>query len=491
MWIFAAIFVALISWGFSSPVGSSPDDNFHLASIWCSSSSTSDLCKIDDDGVHAYLPKQITQSAYCYIFNSSVSGSCQGENFSTLQNSELQRTDRLNSTGVYPPVFYQTMGLLSSTDFQKSVLIMRTINALLFTTVLALIMKLVPVRFSKPTIFAFLVTLVPLGMFIVPSTNPSSWGYFATGAYFAFLCGFLTSNSLNKWLCGIAAFIALILGAGSRADVAAYLCVATFASVLITLRPVRSNIYKLIVPAIFVSIALLFFTSGKQSSFIQTGFVDAVPQPKTPGLLLNNLVEFPSLIVGVLGNWGLGWLDTPMPSAVWAVSFAIFSIAIFSGLRNLTLGKSMALMTVTVVLISVPMIILFESGTSVGSLLQPRYLLPPVLLLTAVALIDTSIQEFSKIQKWAFIIGLSIANSIALFTNFRRYTIGLGTGSLNITNPDWWWNLNVSPLLIWGIGSIAFVIALIGFVFVFLNNDFTFQEVSKIVKRKDSRSISA
>ena len=30
-----ALFVALGSWVLASPVGSSPDDDYHMASIWC------------------------------------------------------------------------------------------------------------------------------------------------------------------------------------------------------------------------------------------------------------------------------------------------------------------------------------------------------------------------------------------------------------------------------------------------------------------------
>ena len=41
--------VAFGSWALSSAVGSAPDDDYHLTSIWCSSFA-GDVCEVDPDG---------------------------------------------------------------------------------------------------------------------------------------------------------------------------------------------------------------------------------------------------------------------------------------------------------------------------------------------------------------------------------------------------------------------------------------------------------
>ena len=41
----ALVLVAVGAWAFASPAGSAPDDEFHLASIWCANDARTDLCK--------------------------------------------------------------------------------------------------------------------------------------------------------------------------------------------------------------------------------------------------------------------------------------------------------------------------------------------------------------------------------------------------------------------------------------------------------------
>ena len=46
-----AFWVVLVGWAMASPMGSAPDDDYHLASIWCAEGVAADACS--DEGVDA------------------------------------------------------------------------------------------------------------------------------------------------------------------------------------------------------------------------------------------------------------------------------------------------------------------------------------------------------------------------------------------------------------------------------------------------------
>ena len=58
-------------------------------------------------------------------------------------------------------------------DVERSVITMRLINAAVVSVLLALLMRVAPVGISSATLIALVVTSVPLGLFILASTNPS------------------------------------------------------------------------------------------------------------------------------------------------------------------------------------------------------------------------------------------------------------------------------------------------------------------------------
>ncbi len=69
--------IALVSfgaWGFSSAVGSAPDDDYHLTSIWCSSYG-GDICEVDPGGEGVYIPEALREAIYCYYHNPNQSPS--------------------------------------------------------------------------------------------------------------------------------------------------------------------------------------------------------------------------------------------------------------------------------------------------------------------------------------------------------------------------------------------------------------------------------
>ena len=54
-----SIIFAFSSWAVTSPIGSSPDDDYHLASIWCGQGFRDELCEENADGSASEVPISI------------------------------------------------------------------------------------------------------------------------------------------------------------------------------------------------------------------------------------------------------------------------------------------------------------------------------------------------------------------------------------------------------------------------------------------------
>ncbi|WP_156109921.1 DUF2142 domain-containing protein, partial [Cryobacterium sp. MLB-32] len=97
--------LALSAWALASPVGSSPDDDFHLASTWCATGEDTSMCRLVGNEQQRSLPNSLLASP-CYAFKSDMSASCQGTMFD--RNDNFVTSDRGNFSGAYPPVYYVT-----------------------------------------------------------------------------------------------------------------------------------------------------------------------------------------------------------------------------------------------------------------------------------------------------------------------------------------------------------------------------------------------
>jgi hypothetical protein len=185
------------------------------------------------------------------------------------------------------------------------------------------------------------------------------------------------------------------------------------------------------------------------------------------------LLNLPDLWVGAFGTWGLGWLDTPLPSSVWAVTFGIFFALLFSSIRYFDRRQAISAALVFMALILVPMAALHASGLLVGQFIQPRYLLPLLGLLLAVSMYRKSEATglwLSRGQVWLIGLGLFVAHTISLHTNLRRYLTGLDENQVSLNfEIEWWWVerpsedaiLWLSPNYVWIFGSVAFSLFLI------------------------------
>lgn len=456
-----AAFLALSAWALSSPAGSSPDDDFHLSSIWCGVGDRDGLCAPGDAPDEREVARDLVIDAVCYAYDATASGACQGDDFGTNPDDTVS-TPRGNFEGLYPPVYYFVTGLFASVDIDVSVVAIRIVNAVLFIGLHVAAFLLLPRHRRSTLLWSATLTAVPLGAFLIASTNPSGWAVLSANILWISVAAFFETTGARRW--GLAALmtVATVMGAGARADSALYAIVAVALGLFLAFRVSRSFLLGAILPIALAVVSALFYLSASQGAAVSTGLTGAEPPTGAQwrALALANLVNAPDLWVGAFGRWGLGWLDTPMPALVWVVSSAAFVAAIVIAAPRRIDRRLVAMAGVVALLFLLPTYLLTTSGASVGAYVQPRYILPLLVILVGIGLWGRGRLRASPLVLWFGAAALAIANSLALFTNLSRYTSGLDDVSLTLSDAEWWWDAAPAPLVVWLAGSAAFAIML-------------------------------
>jgi hypothetical protein len=463
--------VALLAWTLASPMGSSPDDDYHLNSIWCANALKADHCT-DGAEPNTKVVLELTLFSSCYAQVPENSAECL---YQYLDNADAsEQTSRGNFLGQYPPVYYSVMSLFVFDDVQESIYLMRVFNVLLFVGITLALGLLLPVSRRPVLIGGWIIATVPLAAFLIASNNPSAWAIIGVPSAWIALVGFFETTGRRRIALGAIFALAVIMAAGSRTDAAVYTLLGSALAVWMTFRKDRGYLLSLILPAVLAVVAIVFYATSGQAS-VATGGLAATGSgtgdhsatdptgshaPRDLfGLIAYNLLQMPTLWVGNFGLAGLGWLDTTMPAVVWTGSAAVFAVVVFTGLRNITWRKGIAVVGVVLVLWLLPAYVLVRGGNVVGENVQPRYILPLVIILGMLAILPVGARMLRLNWFQLAIIGtaLVIANSFALHTNIRRYVTGIDVATANLDKgAEWWWPVGPSPMATWIIGTLAY-----------------------------------
>lgn len=470
------LFVALGAWSLSSAVGASPDDDFHLASIWCGAGDKPGLCESTGEEGHRLVLPGLVQSG-CFVFEPAQSAQCQLENH-IFDQSNLIDSTRGSFTSNYPPVYYAMMSGLASADIPSSVVAIRLMNSLFFIGSLVALILLAPRGLRKTYFWMWALTIVPLGIFLISSTNPSSWAITGVPTAWMALYLYLTQVGKRSVFAGTLFFIEAFLVSGARGDAAIYTIIGSLLVGFLTWQNTKKFALKLILPFVAALISLYFYASSLQSTVASSGMTIAdggVPRTAL-GVLAINLVQLPELWVGAFGFWPLGWLDTQMPALVWVTTFGFFASVVFLLVKGVKKRQGIVLLGLAAILYLLPLYVLQKSLNHVGEQVQPRYLLPLIVGFAAIACLKFAEAKpvLSQLQSWVILTGIVIANALALYVNTKRYVSGLnnGTGVSLDANIGWWWNFSLSPMTVWVLGSIGFALAIgAGFKWIQLQSD--------------------
>lgn len=454
--------LALSAWAFASPVGASPDDDYHLASIWCANDARAELCAPDPERVNFQLVLPGMMTAPCFVADVNASAGCQEW---VANPTPAVPANHGNWIGAYPPVYYAAMNAFASPDIQTSALIMRLVNVALFLALTTALAWLLPANLKVPLIAGWAITVVPLGSYLIASNNPGSWAVIGVGSAWVAALGWFRSTGRRAWALGALAAFSVIIAAGARTDAAVYSILGLGIASFLGFERSRQFALKLLLPAVLVIVSVLFFVTSGYSDVATGGLTGGIQDSATrdPGAILAfNVISIPQLWTGIFGSWGLGWRMEVWPGFAM-VEFA--TLVVFIGLASLgirAMHKQKAIMLVALVgtLYLLPVYILTVGRSVVGENVQPRYILPLVIILGGLLLLTGQSGPLTPgpwhvIPTMILLIG---ANSIALYTNLRRYITGFDVEQLSLEKgSEWWWSgFPMGPTMLWLIGSAAF-----------------------------------
>jgi hypothetical protein len=467
--VFAVL--ALVAWMFASPIGSAPDDDFHLISVWCANAANPG-CAPGTDANTRLVPKALAH-APCYASNQDLSAACQ--NSLTFTAKPQVESNRGNFDGGYPPVYYGVMSIFAGSHIIVSALLMRLFTIVLFLGITIALYVLLPVARRQTLVLSWAITTIPLGIFLLASNNPSSWAIIGLGSCWQALLGYFESTGKRRIALGAIFALSVLMAAGARGDAAFYCVIAIVAVLWLTFTRTRSYLLLSILPIVLALVAVLFFVTSSQSvsglvglgssgaseSGIGAAGGSSVARQSLSGvgLLAYNLLNTQSLWAGVFGGWELGWLDTPMPALVSMGALAVFVAIAFVGLSRMGWRKLTVTLGITVALWVIPVYVLQKGGNTVGQNVQPRYLLPLIVVLGGMLLLARRGERlrFTRLQLILVVATLSIVNFVALHVNIQRYVSGNGHTGIDLdANEAWWWNMPFPPDLIWIVGSLAY-----------------------------------
>ncbi|GAB2465083.1 DUF2142 domain-containing protein [Xylanimonas ulmi] len=453
--------LAVVAWATASPPGSSPDEDFHLTSIWCPMPIDGSCeTRVGEEGeTQVAAPHVVVSAALCTAFQPDNSGAC----VDGLGNDKVWAS-RLND-GLYPGGFYDVMHWFVGPDVPQSVTNMRIANGLVAIALFTAVAVLSPPASRRVLAYGFLTVSVPLGVYLIASINPSSWAVTGVAVAWAGMHGFMTQpDRRRRYGLAAVALLAAVLTATARADAGAYLGVVAAGVVALHIRTVRARVRTGILPLLVTAIGVVGFLSASQ-----TGALTGMYGTQGPGdgdLFFANLFALPSLLLGAQTE-SLNWLDTPVPPIAWVPLVLVAGALAFRGMRVVDVPKGVALLGMVGVYVALPLLVLQLSGTPVGLEVQARYVAPLVPAIMATTLWTPCRGGMPRLgtgQSALVYASLVGAHAVILHIQIRRFVTGLDVGGLNLNSAVEWWGSPVSPMATWFLGSLGFaVLALVLF----------------------------
>jgi hypothetical protein len=216
------------------------------------------------------VPRDLSIDSVCFAFKAGQSGECQGADFGTTPDETIVTT-RGNFESLYPPVFYGVASVFAGPDVSTTVILVRIANAALFVGLATATFLLLPRSRRIALLGGLLVATVPLGMFLLSSTNPSSWAITSAAVLWISVLGFYETRGRRRIGLAVVATIATVVGAGARADAAAYAVLALAGAAFLVAGRARHFLWLTILPLALAILSIGFYVSSSQSAAASTG----------------------------------------------------------------------------------------------------------------------------------------------------------------------------------------------------------------------------
>lgn len=469
-WIILAVATVVLGWcwALASPVPSSPDDEYHLGSIWCSWGQEATGCVeiAEPSWVRIVSIPALEQYRPCFAFKPELTAACQDD--SVVDGAAINRANN----DAYPDGYYAFMRLFVGEDVERSVVVMRLVNYLLCLGMLVVSVWLLPGRL-KPrarVLLGVVAVSLPLALFLFTSVNPSGVAIAAEAATLIAAVGLLSARSpARAWLAGSWTALTVLVAGATRAD-ALYFSVIALAVAVVATFPwqrlrIPTRLGSVWAAALPVLIALLFVHLTRPKTDLTQPAGTVTPTEGAQVSLWGNLLGVSDLYVGWYPT-KLGYLDTLMPPAVVALQTLIPGILLAIGVAKIGWRRAAALALLFAAIVAVPVYWLQSTNRIVGEWVQPRYLLPLMLMLGALLVVNLPRERIQFNGRLAALLAvlLAVEHTLSLHTLMRRFVSGTDVGGPNLEAVvEWWWpSALLGPNALFILGSVAFVVLVTG-----------------------------
>jgi hypothetical protein len=454
--------MTLAAWSMGSAVGSSPDEDYVLTSIWCGTDGNPPYCRKDPDRYWGMiLPIMAAEPQLCYVRTSQdISAKCQ----EGIYNQEIS-TELLNR-GLNPDRYFDVQRSFVGADVESSVVKMRLLNSFL-AAVLIISTSAFFWKKNSELLLAWLAVIAPVTSYFIASVNTSSWNLIGV-TIFAITFFSALRNRKDLMLsvpAGAAALFAVWFTNSSRYEgkyvillLAATIFYSEFAPKNLRLTKKTALISLAILPIIYLIYNYFADVYGRVNIFDDPR-VEVTEGITTTAndLLLQNFVNLPRFIMGFFGGWGLGWFELELTHTVWLFTFQAFLLTTVFALRKssnahrLIFGALFTMMCIAILYANQ------QTFSKVGNVIQPRYFLPFFLGIVIIAAANKTERYPNSLVVTVAILA-TISNSIALRDTIRRYTTGQDVFiSKSLNSPiEWWWQFGPQPETVWLAGTLAF-----------------------------------
>ena len=482
--LLAAVIAASLAWVVASPVGASPDEDFHVGAMWCPPPVDETGCQISTkDGEKAVMVPQSLAKEYvtCYAFDHDNSALCA----LNASDEELAPTLRWDD-GNYPWGYYQFAHLFVQRSTSHAVLILRTVNTLLAIGLIGAIIALADSGLKRAISVAVTVAWLPMGFYFVAGMNPSSWAMTGTCAFAAGLLAATRSAGPRRAGLIACALAGAVLACTSRGDSAFFLFVVTVALAFAV--PLSRRIIPEAILACVASVVGIWVMARTNVAASHLGASNEPAEYSLPHIAWLNVSSLPNYLRGFVGHlMGPGWNDVSYQGTVSYGASVVVVAALCWSLRSLSWRKALSAITVAGAITGVPVVIGLRGHFNNVLTYQPRYMLPLFAVFALMLLAPSPARaddEGRPAGSEAFRLPTSIAgrvatglvaalwaltNARALYLVIERYAFGrtahampidLSMRNLSEGNEWWWPTAPIGPMAVWILGALAGAIAI-------------------------------
>lgn len=457
------LLLTLCMWAISVPRGSTPDEGYHLASIWCARGERVGKCQ-PLEGTEVLGPIVLTPyvSDFCFNRSPDLPANCVNE----LPDSTLVGHQRFDGKD-FRVLYYLALNPLSNLGPEVGVTLMRFVNIMIFVLLLASLLILGTNRVSLSAAIGLLMTFVPQGLYLISSVNPSSWAVTAVGLNWAFLLEVRAAQTTRKRAFFTVCWALTIILSLARLDSFGLLLFSTVAVVVFDSRSsITKN--KQIGVSLFVLIAMTYFAHQFDLfqilfASIRKTFLDQRADFFIYWIV--HLIDIPAFSYGFnfedFGALG-GSLEILLPTLVPIIMSGLFITLVCCTFRNyswrLVLFGASSIIFLFLILIQQ----LAAESTYNPYWVQGRYILPFISFLLGFSVYLSLQGPILLVQLFTAkltSVGISIAHSLVLLTVIQRYSVGSNKKFVSILDSTSWnYVPYIGGIVVWLVGTVAFAI---------------------------------